>query len=424
MNLLLSAYACEPNMGSEPGAGWHWGIYLAKAGHRVTVLTRSNNRETIEEGMKDFPELDNLRFEYYDTSALIRFWKKWPLGIYFYYTLWQIGAFFKAKKLHQERAFERVQHVTFATLRQPSFMGLLGIPFYFGPVGGGERASFALRKGYPLVGWLWDLIRDSLNTLVWLDPLMHLTFGTSEKIYVTSEESRAVVPVFYRDKTEVALQMGIEPALGAALSEKHSVELSEKSEKGSEAGKPVLLPEFRLLFAGRLLYWKGIHLGLRALQKLVASVPLKDRGLIKYTIIGSGPQEQWLKKKADLLGVSPYIEWVPYIKQPELWKKFTEFDVFLFPSLHDSGGVVVLETMLNGLPVVCLNLGGPGAVVDKTCGQSVETVGYSEEEVVEHLYQGLQALWRNPEQLAKLKQGACKRAKEFDWKRTVGRVHQ
>ena len=47
MKILVSAYACEPGKGSEPGAGWLWARAAARR-HEVWVLTRANNREAIE----------------------------------------------------------------------------------------------------------------------------------------------------------------------------------------------------------------------------------------------------------------------------------------------------------------------------------------------------------------------------------------
>ena len=44
LKVLLSAYACEPNKGSEPGVGWNWLIEIAKLNHKVTVITRSNKK--------------------------------------------------------------------------------------------------------------------------------------------------------------------------------------------------------------------------------------------------------------------------------------------------------------------------------------------------------------------------------------------
>ena len=63
MKLLLSAYACEPDRGSEPGVGWHWVLELAGLGHDVWVLTRTNNQQAIQRAS---PHLRNIHFIYYD----------------------------------------------------------------------------------------------------------------------------------------------------------------------------------------------------------------------------------------------------------------------------------------------------------------------------------------------------------------------
>ena len=52
MKILISAYACEPNKGSEPGIGWNWMINLVKKGHSVTVITRKNNKKIILKTLK------------------------------------------------------------------------------------------------------------------------------------------------------------------------------------------------------------------------------------------------------------------------------------------------------------------------------------------------------------------------------------
>ena len=57
-----------------------------------------------------------------------------------HYYLWQIQAYFKAFRLHQEIEFDVVHHVTFVKYSTPSFLSLLPVPFVWGPVGGGESA--------------------------------------------------------------------------------------------------------------------------------------------------------------------------------------------------------------------------------------------------------------------------------------------
>ncbi len=51
MKVLVSAYACEPGKGSEPGAGWNWVVAAARQ-HELCVLTRANNRESIEAALE------------------------------------------------------------------------------------------------------------------------------------------------------------------------------------------------------------------------------------------------------------------------------------------------------------------------------------------------------------------------------------
>ena len=55
---------------------------------------------------------------------------------------------------------------------------------------------------------------------------------------------------------------------------------------------------------------------------------------------------------------------------------------FVFPSLHDSGGMVVLESLAAGLPVICLKLGGPGEIVTPSCGIGIEAQQQSEEAII------------------------------------------
>ena len=48
MNILLSAYNCDPSRGSEPGLGWNWAYGLTRAGHRVWVVTIPWGKAGIE----------------------------------------------------------------------------------------------------------------------------------------------------------------------------------------------------------------------------------------------------------------------------------------------------------------------------------------------------------------------------------------
>jgi glycosyltransferase involved in cell wall biosynthesis len=98
-------------------------------------------------------------------------------------------------------------------------------------------------------------------------------------------------------------------------------------------------------------------------------------------------------------------------------------DVVLFPSLHDSSGNVVLEALFHGLPVVCLDLGGPAVIATESCGRIVATAGRSESEVVTGLADALEELARSEPLLDELSRGAQIRAEIFRWPTLVRRVY-
>jgi glycosyltransferase involved in cell wall biosynthesis len=399
MKILLSAYACEPNKGSEPGVGWHWAIELARLGHEVFVLTRANNRPVIEDALRKEP-VTNIHFLYYDLPEWAKFWKKGERGVHMYYLLWQLGAYRVAKRMHKQVQFDLAHHITFVSVRQPSFMGLLGIPFVFGPVAGGESAPWKLRIGYDLKGWLKDGLRDFSNFMVCLDPMMHLTFSTASRIFATSRQTEALIPARYRNKVDISLAIGLDSGLLEYLSQENR---RQRHDQGA-----------KVLCVGRLLYFKGLHLGLPAFARL------REKALgATLTLIGSGPDEQRLKNMARRLAISDAVTWIPWMEREEVLSTYKNYDIFLFPSLHDSGGMVVLEAMAAGLPVVCLDLGGPGVIVDETCGMKIDITGKGEREVVDSITKVLALIEEDKALYAKLCQGALKRSKEYLWSRVV-----
>jgi glycosyltransferase involved in cell wall biosynthesis len=86
--------------------------------------------------------------------------------------------------------------------------------------------------------------------------------------------------------------------------------------------------------------------------------------------------------------------------------------------------MVVLEALEQGLPVICLKLGGPGQIVNETCGRVISIEGKSEDEVVESLAEAIMELQQDKALLKQLSEGAIKRAAEFTWKKTVARVYE
>lgn len=403
MRLLLSAYACEPGRGSEPAVGWNWALALAARGHEVWVLTRENNRGPIEEAMAEHPHATRLHFVYHDLSPSVRRWKRGGRGVHLYYLLWQWTAARRARELHRIVGFDKVHHVTFVSLRIPSFMGGLGIPFTYGPVAGGEVGPWNLWRRLPLGEALSEGLRALANAWLRFDPLAKLPLRRAEKIWVTSAQTLAIVPAALRTKAAVTLAI--------ALSQQ------ELDAAAQRPRPPKSTPGLRCLYVGRFIGWKGMHLGLQAFARLRQIDP--DATL---TLVGAGPSEAAWRSQAHGLGVADALRWLAWLPRGEVVQQYLQSDVLLFPSLHDSGGMVVLEAMCHGTVPVCLALGGPGVIVTAGCGFPVDTMGCSEEQVVVALTQALAALTESVAR-QRISSAARDRARFFTYDRLVERVY-
>ena len=397
MKLLVSAYACEPGKGSEPGVGWNWVQALLRRGYDVHVITRSNNRENIEAAPASRQQ--ELTFHYHDLSAAARRWKRRRGGIYLYYLLWQWGAYRLAKRLHARERFDRVHHVTFVSYRQPSFMGRLGIPFIFGPIGGGETMPARLLPTLSFRGRMSEVIRNLGSKFIAFDPLMHSAFSRAEIIACTTAETVARIPRRYRAKCVVQLAIGIDDA-----------------EILAAPCEPPRMP--RLLFVGRLLYWKGLHLALHALAHARVSIP--D---LKIKIVGSGEDHAWLESQARSAGVTDLLEWVSSTPHDQIVREYRESVCLVFPSLHDSGGMVVLEALASGLPVICLDLGGPGTIVTPACALIIPARQSTSEDIVRGLADAMIRIVGDAQLRARLSANAPHRAEELTWDRAVENLY-
>lgn len=403
--ILLSAYSCAPNAGSEPGIGWNWAQSIAADGHEVTVITRAINRANIEllcKGHSTKP-----KFVFHDLPALAQKIYKLPFGNYMYYLMWQYTAAIRATELHRTEKFDQVQHITWGSFRAASFMGKLGIPFIFGPVGGGEDTPNHLREGMGWRGRLWDSFRRLSNSLLAIDPLMRSTYDDATEILTTTRETLSRIPAAYRQKARV------QPAAGI-----HPVTALNPSSTKAPSPCPGSTATLEILYVGRLVPWKGLHLGLRALAALG-----EKRSAVRLTVIGSGYDARRLKRVADRLNVADRVTWIPWMPREALLRMLPDFDLFLFPSLHDSGGMAVLEALSSGLPVVCLDLGGPPEFVNDRCGRVVVTAGADENRVIEQIAAILFEFIRNPSTLERLSEGARERVNSFAWETHVRRVY-
>jgi glycosyltransferase involved in cell wall biosynthesis len=120
----------------------------------------------------------------------------------------------------------------------------------------------------------------------------------------------------------------------------------------------------RVLCVARLVRHKGHATLLRALAAL------GEEGLeLEATLVGDGPERTELERLRGELGLGGRVGFAGPLSQDELPAVYRDHDVFCLPTLAEAVGVVNMEAMASGLPVVCSNLMGvPELVEDEVNG--------------------------------------------------------
>ncbi len=395
MKILISAYACEPHKGSEQGVAWNLVREISHF-HEVWVITRANNRSVITEEMDKSPNR-NLHFSYVDLPRWASPWKRGGRGLYFYYFLWQVAAYLRARVLHHSQGFDLAHHLTFGAVWLPCFLPLLPIPFIFGPVGGFEVVPIPFRAKFSLAWRLYEGLRD---VLLWctlhINPLSKYSCQKASIILVRTRATYDALAPYYREKLYTMLETGV-----------HASDL-----KTDLAIEPKKACTFRIIMVGRLIALKGFTLGIYAFKKMLGTIPEAQ-----MFIIGSGPDLQQLKTLCTLLNLDGKVFFLGQLPHEKVLEHLGNSDVFLHPSLKEAGAWVVFEAMSSALPIVCFDYSGPGEIVTHECGIKIKVT--NPEQAIIDIADALRKLAIDRDLREKLSRGAIERLQSFLWEDKV-----
>lgn len=352
--VILSAYACEPNLGSEPGIGWNWAIQAARHGNEMHVVTRINNRTRIESELARHP-VANLHFHYLDLPKVFRWWKKAAgnAGLVSYYYIWQAALIFVAASLHRKHRFDLAHHITFGNDWLPSGLLVLPVPFLWGAVGGSaHQLPPQLDLRLPAYAKRHDLIRTAMQRLaVCADPFVALTRARAKRILAYSHEALAGLPSRHQSKARTIIHIGV----------------SEGELLKSPSGIPER-GELRLITGGRLVHWKGYDLAVEGFARYLK----QGSGSGKLFITGNGPYKPMLMDLVRSLGVESRVEFVRLPSKADVRDLLCSCTLFMMPTLRDGPLTAIIEAMAVALPVLCLKPGAQDEVVPDSAGLKVE----------------------------------------------------
>ncbi len=370
--ILLTAYDVNPYKGSESGTGWNF-ILAAAKNNNVVAITRKNNQLNIEKYIAEKNlNLDNVQFYYFDLYYYLRFWKKGARGSSLYFYLWQmfIPLFVKYHKIK----FDIAHGCNFHADSFPSFLWMLGKPSIWGPINHNEKIPKQyLKEFYPLKEFIKDRFKFFVKLNLWnLDPFMFL--------------AKKKTTLIIGGHSLVQKRLKIKSKKFIKLSQVYAVDNSNIDNFITERNSN---NQFNILMSGRFLAIKSFDIGIKAYLDFFEKLSPEEQNNTKLTILGDGTFAKQLKSISssnEKYNIS-FIKWIPFNEMENYYKNA---HLFLFPS-HEGAGMVVVEALSYGLPVVCFDNYGPGELTNQECAVQIKHMSY--EDSVKSFSEGLRVLY-------------------------------
>lgn len=351
VNILIIAYASEPNTGSEYGVGWNVPKSLAMKypDFNFYVITRGRCKDKIEKELKQ-ANLPNLQFLFYDVPKWLYYKNelKSNWGEQINYIVWQLLVRFFIKKVHKKIKINIIHHLTFNQYRTPSPGFFLDIPFVMGPVGGAETINTSFYQDLQNHTLKKEILRRKGQDLKLFGFWCRRKKNKKIFIFSTKENVERLSPYCNGYPTKLLPAIAFDP----------------KDFEYSEIDKSKNNSKFTLIYAGKALDWKGLHIFLKAASKAFVENRIYDFS-IKLVGIRFKNEQDIVMKWVEEQGLSKYVELIPFIQRNELLKLLSCCSLSIYPAFRDSGSMSVLEASVLGCPTICFDTGGQDAFPDE-----------------------------------------------------------
>lgn len=403
LKVLISAYACSPSRGAEANVAWNL-IREMSARHDFVVMTRSIQRAAIEASTE--PWVGRVTWVYIDPPRWLTFWRQGKRGLAPFYLLWHLLAKRVAAGLIRSHGIDLCHHLTIGTYLLPSPLADLTPPLIYGPVGGGERTPAGLREDFSWRGRIEEWIRDAVRT-----SLDHFEYFHAQ--YRSTAWAFAATPV-----TESALRrLGLD-RVSMLTQSATGGDTVDRYVKERPPGNRRYDGSLKLVSASRLIHWKALDLAIEALAKAV-----KNGLKVELTILDEGPERPALERLAATLEVGDRVRFIGRL--PNLYDVYDTMrgaDGLIHPAVHEAFGQACLEALALGIPVISLNWGGPGLIVDDTCGFRIDPG--TREETTTRLAEAMAALAAKLSSGADLRDACVKRSRAFQWSEKASKIEE
>src|SRR6516165_1524756 len=397
LRILVLAPDCNPEGITIPLEGYCQAEALAQL-HDVTLVTRPSSEDPLRRAQASFGAIELIKMPWLDRLqawALRRIFKfnyrsqvltafNIPLSMAFEWCVWR-----QLRRRISAGEFDVVLRLLPLNTVCPSplafFLRKGPIPFVLGPLNGGLPWPPGFSQAENQKQWI-----SRFRNLYRFLPFARSTRRHAAAIIAGSSHTCAEFGEHWNKVFYV-------PENGLS----RSVVLSEL--RGSHRTS-----KLELIFVGSLVPYKACDLALRA------AAPLLRSDLARFTVLGDGPERGRLEQLTRSLGIDKVVSFLGSVSHAEVLKLLGLTDVFVFPSVREFGGAVVVEALAAGAVPVVADFGGPGDNVHPDVGFKVPL--RTEDDVVSQIEGILTRLAHDRDTLECLRRRGMSYAREsFSW---------
>jgi glycosyltransferase involved in cell wall biosynthesis len=410
LRILLIAELCNPRWVSVPLEAYSLARALAERDDvEITLVSQVRSREALESDpiakMVDLHLIDNefIGAPFFRLGQFLRggsqlSWTTamavaWPAYIAF-----ERMVYHRFRDKLRAQSFDLIHRICpiSPTMGSP-LAGMTKVPMLIGPLNGG-------------LPWPAEYPELRSKEREWLVPLRGLyrylpyhrsTYRHIRGVIAGSRHTATEIPAWYRGRRYYVPENAVDP---------ERTRLST-GWRPREAGN-----RFRFVTVGRLVPYKGFDLVLQALSQ---SEELRREA--ELIVIGDGPYRATLEAQVSELGLASIVTFMGFVEQARVQDHLRQAQAFVFPSLREFGGAVVLDAMASGLPQIVVDYGGPGELVSDESGIRLPMA--PRDELIGRISNAMATFVRDPQLCQRMSNAGIDRVRRgFTWSRKAAQI--
>lgn len=395
LKILINAYACGPNRGSEPGMAWNWCTHLAKY-CELHIITEGEFRNDIEEALPKLEQGGNMHFYYLPVDEKVRkmCWNQGDWRFYYYYKKWQKRALTLAKEIISHTKIDIIHQLNMIGFREPGYLWEINnIPFVWGPIGGFKQFPLAYYQDGGTGLRFWGRVKNILNNLqIRYSPRIDNAFRNADVLISSIPDSLCAIKKYKKRNSILIPETGCYTRISDEYTLKHDFQKEHLD----------------ILWIGKFDYRKRLDLAIKAINQV-------KNPFVHLKVFGTGNKAQIKKieRLIDELGTRNQVRLMGAVTNEEIMKEMQEADLFLFSSVNEDTSTVVLEAVSNNLPTLCFDCCGMATVIDSTVGIKIPLT--TPEQSVKDFAEKIDYLYHHREELQRMSEGCKAKQIALSW---------